>query len=64
MNSNRQATEGVQAVLGDEAGATTLEWALLLVVMGIPAYWMAKIALNTLLAYYAMATTLNGLPFP
>jgi hypothetical protein len=49
---------------GDDRGATTLEWTLLLVALGIPAYWFAKLALDTLVAYDGMITTINGLPFP
>jgi hypothetical protein len=51
-------------LVADDRGATTLEWTLLLVALGIPAYWFAKMALDTLVAYDGMITTINGLPFP
>lgn len=52
------------AVLADEKGAATLEWALLLAVVALPAYAIFTMMLNTLVEYYRMMTTLNALPFP
>ena len=65
-------SRGIQWVIGailrdlvcDQAGATTLEWALLLGVIAIPSYYIIQMALNTLVAHYQMITTLNALPFP
>lgn len=48
----------------DEAGATTLEWALLLAAIALPSYWIIKVALQLLTDHYRMMTTINGLPFP
>lgn len=48
----------------DEAGATTLEWALLLAAIALPSYWLMQLALNVLIGHYRMMTTLNALPFP
>lgn len=48
----------------DDRGATTLEWALLLAGLGLPAYGIFNLALNLLVAHYQMMTTLNGLPLP
>lgn len=48
----------------DEAGATTLEWALLLAAIGLPAYWITQLALNVLVGHYNMMTAINALPFP
>lgn len=48
----------------DCRGATTLEWAMLLAAIALPAYGMIRLGLATLVAHYQMAATLNGLPFP
>lgn len=48
----------------DQHGGTTLEWALLLGVIGIPSYYLIQAALSALVAHYQMVTTLNALPFP
>ena len=48
----------------DQQGATTLEWTMLLAVIGIPSYWIFKTLLATLLAHFHMMSTLNSLPFP
>jgi len=49
---------------GDESGATTLEWALLLAAIGLPSYWVIRLAMFTLVGHYQMMTTVNSLPFP
>ncbi len=54
----------LKKMLSDQAGATTLEWALLLGVIAIPSYYIIQMALNVLVAHYRMITTLNALPFP
>lgn len=54
----------IRQAISEERGATMLEWALLLAAIGIPSYWVIRIALDTLIGYYAMMTTLNGLPLP
>ncbi len=48
----------------DQRGATTLEWALLLAGIGLPAVVIMISALNLLVAHYRMMTLLNSLPFP
>ena len=48
----------------DECGATTLEWAMLLAGIALPAYFIINICLNLLVDHYRMMTTLNALPFP
>ena len=48
----------------DERAATTLEWALLLAAIGLPSYFIIRIAFDALVGYYRMMTTLNSLPFP
>jgi hypothetical protein len=49
---------------GDEDGATTLEYALLLAAIAIPSYWGIKFALAALVGHYQMMTLINSLPFP
>lgn len=51
-------------ILRDQAGATSLEWALLLFAIGLPAYYIVRMTLEILLAHYRLMTTLNALPFP
>lgn len=53
-----------KAFHAEQSGATMLEWALLLAAIGLPSYWIIKLALNTLVAHYQMMTTINSLPFP
>lgn len=48
----------------DQTGATTLEWTLLLAAIAIPCYWVVKFALEALVGYYQMQTTITALPFP
>jgi hypothetical protein len=52
------------ALLRDSRGATTLEWVRLLLVIGLPSYWLLQSALRLLVEHYHMMTTLNGLPLP
>jgi Flp pilus assembly pilin Flp len=52
------------ALLRNESGATTLEWALLLAAVVLPSYFILQTALATVVEYYRMMTTLNALPFP
>ncbi len=48
----------------EEKGATTLEWALLLAGIGLPAVVIMTAALNLLVEYYRLMTFVNSLPFP
>lgn len=48
----------------DDRGATALEWALLLLVIAIPAYYLFKLAMAIMVEHYQMITTLNALPLP
>jgi len=51
-------------LLADQSGATSLEWALLLAAIGLPAWFILNGALNLLVAHYRMMTMINSLPFP
>lgn len=48
----------------DPRGATSLEWALLLAAVAVPAYWLMAMGIDLMIGYYQMMTTLNALPFP
>ena len=48
----------------DQDGATSLEWALLLAAVAVPAYWLMTAGIDLMIGYYQMMTTLNALPFP
>ena len=60
----RMRLQRLRRLLAEQAGATTLEWALLLGVIAIPSYYIIQMALNVLVTHYQMITTLNALPFP
>lgn len=62
--TDRSPKEPAKRLAGDNSGATTLEWALLLGAIALPSYFIIRMALETLVEYYRMMTTLNGLPFP
>ena len=53
-----------RAVVADESGATTFEWTLLLAAIAIPSLAIITMALDILIAYFEMMTTMNGLPLP
>lgn len=53
-----------RSLWSDDAGATTLEWALLLAAIALPSYFAIKLTLQLLTDHYRMMTTLNGIPFP
>lgn len=48
----------------NQAGATALEWTLLLAAIAIPSFYILTLALNLLVEHYRMMTLLNSLPFP
>ena len=50
--------------LGDQAGQTTVEWALLLVAFALPMVYVLARALDALAGHYAMVTFLETLPLP
>ena len=53
-----------RSVWADQSGATMVETALLLAGIGIPSYYLFRLALWILLGHYEMITFLNGWPFP
>jgi hypothetical protein len=59
-----QTTCAIVRLLADTAGGPTMEWALLLGFMALPAYWIIQMLLATLTAYYGLMTTINAMPLP
>jgi hypothetical protein len=53
-----------RGLLGDQSGATTLEWSLLLAGVGLPILYVFNLLLQVLIAHYQLTTTINSLPFP
>lgn len=49
---------------GDQAGQVTLEWALILVVVVLPSFYLMRIFLGLLVDHWQMVTFLETLPFP
>ena len=50
--------------LGADAGQTTVEWALVLVLVALPMYFVCATCLKLLVAHFQMVTFLETLPFP
>lgn len=48
----------------EEKGATTLEWAMLLMAIAIPSVTILAFSLDLLVRHYRMLTAVNSLPFP
>ncbi|MEX2212576.1 MAG: hypothetical protein WD768_00515 [Phycisphaeraceae bacterium] len=48
----------------DERGTTTLEWALLLGGIALPAVYLLTMCLSVVVDYYRMMTMLSSLPTP
>ncbi len=49
---------------GDQQGQTTVEWALIVVCIGLPLFYVFMMLLDILTAHYMMVTFLETLPFP
>jgi Flp pilus assembly pilin Flp len=48
----------------DQAGQTTIEWALLLGALGIPLIYVTILLLGALCEHYRMVTFIETLPLP
>lgn len=48
----------------DQAGQTTVEWALILAGFGVPMIYAFSVLLSLLAEHYNMVTFLETLPFP
>ena len=60
----RRARARLRELLGDQAGQTTAEWALLLAAFGIPMVYAFGMLLSLLAEHYNMVTFLETLPLP
>ncbi|MDP7636803.1 MAG: hypothetical protein QF577_04555 [Phycisphaerae bacterium] len=49
---------------GDQGGQATIEWALLLVGIGLPLIYVFVLLLDTLAELYRMVSFIETLPFP
>lgn len=48
----------------DQRGQTTVEWILLLAVIGLPMVWVFRMALGILAEHYRMVQFVETMPFP
>jgi hypothetical protein len=51
-------------LLADQAGQASLEWVLLVAVVGLPLAWFCIQGLIVLAEHYRMVTFVDTLPFP
>ncbi|MFW6132652.1 MAG: hypothetical protein ACOC8F_02055 [Planctomycetota bacterium] len=49
---------------GDQDGATTVEWALVMAGIGLPLFWVFTMILEAVAEDYRMLTFLETLPLP
>lgn len=54
----------LRALHADRRAGATLEWALLLGCIALPAYALIVLGLNIITAHFGMVLTVNSLPFP
>jgi len=64
MGPSNHQSDPIKQLAEDETGATTLEWALLLGAVVLPSFIIIQRLLDTLVSYYGLMTTLNGMPLP
>ena len=57
-------TDCENGLAGDQAGQTTVEWALLLGAFGIPLVYLVVLLLGALGEHYRMVTLIETLPLP
>ncbi len=59
------ARRTIATLADDEAGQTTIEWALLLAAVILPVFaFLRYVVLAALFEYYRMVTFIETLPFP
>lgn len=51
-------------LLRDQRGTTSLEWALLLGAIALPAVYLMTMCLGVIIDYYRMMTMISSLPCP
>ena len=57
-------TSVLRRLAGHESGQMTIEWALVMVAIALPFYFIFRLCLDLLVAHFQMVTFLQGLPFP
>jgi Flp pilus assembly pilin Flp len=61
-------TRAIRSALGrlvrEEGGQMAVEWALVMVVVALPFFFVFRALLAVLIAHYQMVTFLQSLPFP
>ena len=48
----------------DARGQVTIEWALVMVVVALPMYFVFKVLLSTLVAHFQMVSLIETIPIP
>lgn len=61
---DRPTLRELKRLSADAAGQMTVEWALVLVFVALPMYFVAATCLKLLVAHFQMVTFLETLPFP
>ena len=64
MTALEAITAPVRRLTHDRTGQMTIEWALVLVAVALPFYYVFRLCLELLVAHFQMLTFLQGLPFP
>ena len=64
MTGGGRASWRLKRLGADDAGQITVEWALVLVVVALPMYFICAACLKLLVAHFRMVTFLETLPFP
>ena len=64
MTAIAEISPGLGRLCQDSRGQMTIEWALVLVGVALPFYFVFRICLDLLVAHFQMLTFLQGLPFP
>lgn len=64
MTAVRKIIAFGRALWEDQGGATTMEMALLIAAVILPAAYIIDLTVSTLVGHYHMITLINSLPFP
>jgi Flp pilus assembly pilin Flp len=60
----RRIRVATRKLLRDQRGTTSLEWALLLGAIALPAVYLLTMCLSVIIDYYRMMTMIGSLPCP
>ena len=58
------APKKLRELHADAAGASSVEWVLLLLTIGLPSFWLFSVILNAIAELYRMVTFVITTPFP